>query len=219
MLAQCWPTRHAHRSFSSCWEVSSCRRASSRGGLESVHGRRAITCDVFSTPGLSRPWSTDDVASTHCRAQKSRTLWKRWERSPRRSPLRHYEWRAASRQSATREPVTTIWPGRLGVELTERLVSLRLLRELDAGYEASRRGDDWFLHLDVDVTRLRLLRRRFAPKCLDLTERRPHLAGALGAALTTAVKQHRYVTNRPGSRALQVTDNGRGFFAELGIAA
>jgi len=129
--------------------------------------------------------------------------------------------RMASRFEAIRDARTCYdhLAGRLGVELTERLVSLRLLRELDAGYEASRRGDDWLLHLDVDVTRLRLLRRRFAPKCLDLTERRPHLAGALGAALTTAVKQHRYVTNRPGSRALQVTGDGRGFFAELGIAA
>lgn len=107
--------------------------------------------------------------------------------------------------------------GRVGVGVTERLVRLRLLHELDASYAVTRRGEAWFAELALDVTELRASRRGFALRCLDLTERRPHLAGALGAALADAVRRRGYVRPRAGSRALRVTDAGRAFFADLGV--
>ena len=51
--------------------------------------------------------------------------------------------------------------------------------------------------------------RPFARPCLDWTERRPHLAGVLGAALLDAFVAQRWVARRPSSRAVDVTTTGR----------
>lgn len=54
--------------------------------------------------------------------------------------------------------------------------------------------------------------------CVDWSEQRHHLAGALGAAILDAVEDAGWVRRRPGGRALDVTDDGaRGFAAALGV--
>jgi hypothetical protein len=45
--------------------------------------------------------------------------------------------------------------------------------------------------------------------CIDWTERRPHLAGALGAALLEAMLDQGWLKRRPDGRALNVTVRGR----------
>lgn len=45
--------------------------------------------------------------------------------------------------------------------------------------------------------------------CLDWSERRPHLAGVLGAAICTHALDHGWVRRRPGTRALEITQAGR----------
>jgi hypothetical protein len=63
----------------------------------------------------------------------------------------------------------------------------------------------------------RLARRPLTRSCLDWSERRPHLAGALGAAVLDALLEQRWLTRRPGGRALMVTAAGQhGFHAALG---
>lgn len=48
-------------------------------------------------------------------------------------------------------------------------------------------------------------RRQFATACLDWTERRPHLGGALGAHVLAALKARRYVRRATGGRAVRIT--------------
>ena len=55
----------------------------------------------------------------------------------------------------------------------------------------------------------RRLRRRFAYDCLDWSERRPHLGGALGAAVLKLALARAWVTQDLDSRAVTVTDRGR----------
>jgi hypothetical protein len=55
----------------------------------------------------------------------------------------------------------------------------------------------------------RALRRRFAYACLDWSERRPHLGGALGAALLQVALKRSWVVQDLDSRALEVTRRGR----------
>jgi DNA-binding transcriptional ArsR family regulator len=70
----------------------------------------------------------------------------------------------------------------------------------------------------IGVTPPRPSRRAYARRCLDWSERRPHLAGALGAAVADALRARRWVTRIKGSRALLVTDAGRdGLRAALGV--
>jgi DNA-binding transcriptional ArsR family regulator len=52
-------------------------------------------------------------------------------------------------------------------------------------------------------------RRTYARPCIDWSERRPHLAGALGAAVAGTLLERRWVTRVPGTRALRVSDAGR----------
>jgi hypothetical protein len=61
----------------------------------------------------------------------------------------------------------------------------------------------------VDVDRARGLRRRFAFACVDWSERRPHLGGAVGAALLKVALKRRWVIQELDSRILSVTAMGR----------
>jgi hypothetical protein len=56
---------------------------------------------------------------------------------------------------------------------------------------------------------MRKLRRRFAYACLDWSERRPHIGGALGSALLHAALKKKWVTRDLDSRAIRVTNVGR----------
>jgi hypothetical protein len=72
----------------------------------------------------------------------------------------------------------------------------------------------------IGVTPPPRARRAYAIRCLDWSERRPHLAGALGAAVADAMLARGWVARVKGSRALLVTDAGRaGLRAGLGVEA
>jgi hypothetical protein len=71
----------------------------------------------------------------------------------------------------------------------------------------------------VDVAAARAARRSFARLCLDWTERRPHLAGALGEALLARLLERRWLERRPAERMLDLTPAGRrGLAKELGLS-
>jgi hypothetical protein len=61
----------------------------------------------------------------------------------------------------------------------------------------------------VDVSAARGLRRRFAFACLDWSERRPHIGGALGAVILGAALRRKWVARDLDSRALSVTRAGQ----------
>lgn len=106
--------------------------------------------------------------------------------------------------------------GMLGVHLTEALVAQDALR-LDGPegrtYSVPDGGRARFAALGVDVDavteRARRTRRPLALACLDWSERRPHLAGALGAALAEQCLTAGWVERTPAGRALRVTNAGR----------
>jgi len=76
-------------------------------------------------------------------------------------------------------------------------------------YEMTPAGVAGFEALGVDIEPIRAQRRRFACACLDWSERRPHLGGALGAALMELALRRRWVEQDLDSRALDVTPIGR----------
>ncbi len=75
-------------------------------------------------------------------------------------------------------------------------------------YDLTQEGEDALDALGLDITLARTQRRRFACACLDWSERRPHLGGALGAALLKTSLKRKWVTQDLDSRALQVTRLG-----------
>ncbi len=107
--------------------------------------------------------------------------------------------------------------GTLGVSLHDRF---RALDWLSGAYDLTVDGSRAFQALGVDLEAARGLRRRFAYACLDWSERRPHLAGALGAAVLNAVLKRGWVVQDLDSRALSVTGYGRRELrARFGVAA
>jgi len=101
--------------------------------------------------------------------------------------------------------------GALAVSLHDRLVALRWVHPggRSEGYEITREGERALGGLGVDVEAARQRRRRLAYACLDWSERRPHIGGALGAALLQTALARGWVARELDSRALRVTRVGR----------
>jgi len=100
--------------------------------------------------------------------------------------------------------------GRVGVAVTDALVLGGALVPNDGAFSVSRRGKQTLESLGVDVDAARQTRRSFARPCLDWSERRPHLAGALGAALASSFLERGWLERRPHDRALLITPAGFG---------
>jgi DNA-binding transcriptional ArsR family regulator len=99
--------------------------------------------------------------------------------------------------------------GRLGVAVTAAMLRRGHLRPDGREFRVTASGVSFLGALGVDVERARRQRRAFAPRCLDWTERRPHLAGALGAALATHWLEQGWVRRTRERRVLLLTPGGR----------
>jgi DNA-binding transcriptional ArsR family regulator len=101
--------------------------------------------------------------------------------------------------------------GTLGVSLYDAFLAREWLaraRRSDA-CDLTPSGAAAFETLGVDVAAARAGRRRFAFACLDWSERRPHLGGALGAAVLRLLVRRHWVDQDLDSRVLRVTAAGR----------
>ena len=108
--------------------------------------------------------------------------------------------------------------GGLGVAVTDALVCRGFLTERGDEFVVTPEGREWLEKFEIDVKALRRMRRVFARRCLDWSERRPHLAGALGAAMADQLFDRDWVVRIRDSRGLTVTGAGRrGLRRILGI--
>jgi DNA-binding transcriptional ArsR family regulator len=98
--------------------------------------------------------------------------------------------------------------GQLAVSLADWLTARRYILLEPEGGEVTLRGARFFADFGIDVVSARKKDRIFCRPCLDWTERRFHLAGAIGAALTQRCFQLRWVRRIEDSRALAITPVG-----------
>ncbi|MFF0296497.1 ArsR/SmtB family transcription factor [Kitasatospora sp. NPDC004614] len=94
--------------------------------------------------------------------------------------------------------------GALGVTVTDAMTARGLLDDRH-GLALTQAGTDWLAGAGISVAPGR---RAAVRACLDYTERRPHLAGAVGAALCGHALTAGWVERRPDSRAVRVTAAG-----------
>ncbi|NJP47005.1 ArsR/SmtB family transcription factor [Actinacidiphila epipremni] len=105
--------------------------------------------------------------------------------------------------------------GAVGVALTDAMVARRLLDDTH-GLGLTAAGAAWLADLGVDVPAG--TRRPAVRSCLDWTERRPHLAGAVGAALCRHAFDAGWITRVGTTRAVAVTPPGaRALRGRLGL--
>jgi DNA-binding transcriptional ArsR family regulator len=103
--------------------------------------------------------------------------------------------------------------GQLGVGLADALVSRGMIVLGEEAGEVTGPGRDFLEAFGVRLE-ARHTRRLFCRPCLDWSERRPHLAGLLGAALCARCAELGWVRRERDSRVVTVTPAGRSGFAE-----
>lgn len=103
--------------------------------------------------------------------------------------------------------------GALGVALNNRFKAVGWFascsKNNDSRYQVTREGTKGFESLGINLNTARVPRRKFAYPCLDWSERQPHLAGSLAAALLTLALKNKWVLQDLDSRALSITSLGR----------
>jgi DNA-binding transcriptional ArsR family regulator len=107
--------------------------------------------------------------------------------------------------------------GRLGVSLCDMLRRREYVMVADGGGELTDAGARFLIGLGVDLEQARGAKRRYCRSCIDWTERRPHISGAVGAALAVAFLERQWIARIPDSRALTITVAGRRKLTELGV--
>jgi DNA-binding transcriptional ArsR family regulator len=102
--------------------------------------------------------------------------------------------------------------GRLGVGLADTLTARGVLVRRPREFDVTEDGVAWFTDFGVDVERACDSRRKFAPACLDWSERRHHIGGAMGAAMNARMFDLGWFARIDGTRALRITVAGRRAF-------
>jgi hypothetical protein len=106
----------------------------------------------------------------------------------------------------------------VAVDLLDSMLRAGWLVEENRAYTLAPRGERELAALNVGLAGAREQRRVFARPCADVTQGRPHLGGALGAALLDACIANGWVLRSRRSRIVSVTPQGHGAFAEIARA-
>jgi len=108
--------------------------------------------------------------------------------------------------------------GRLSVDLTASLVTREYIVVGDEAAEITKAGARFLTKFGIDLPALKSKRRHLCRLCLDWTERRPHIAGAVGAALAKRCFDLGWTERMKHGGAVIVTASGkRGFRETFGI--
>ena len=99
--------------------------------------------------------------------------------------------------------------GELGVSIHERLLARRALAPAGDGLVLTATGHQLLQQLGIDTATLALQRRKFCHACMDWSERRHHLAGAVGAALLSRMIDLGWIRRAKDSRIVVVAAHGR----------
>ena len=100
--------------------------------------------------------------------------------------------------------------GRLAVAIADALVERGVIAMTEEGTSLSESSSPLLASCGIDVAALQASSKRpVCRSCLDWTERRLHLSGALGAALARHCLELGWLNRRRDSRALIITDAGR----------
>ncbi|MFS0838570.1 ArsR/SmtB family transcription factor [Paenibacillus sp. 1P03SA] len=107
--------------------------------------------------------------------------------------------------------------GEAGVALADRLLESGIIGQSGRDFTVTEKGEIFLRAFDIDCAELRRSRRQFAKCCLDWSERRYHIAGSLGAALTEQLFRREWIERIPGGRAVRITESGRDGLRHLGV--
>ncbi len=99
--------------------------------------------------------------------------------------------------------------GKAGVAITNSLIKKKIIIPVEKRYEVSKGGKKWFSSVDINIDDIQLQKRSFAHQCLDWSERKHHLAGALGSAMLRMMLQNDWIRRIKNSREILITAKGK----------
>ena len=105
--------------------------------------------------------------------------------------------------------------GEVGVQLYEAMLARQVLQRTPESLTLTEGGHQWFAHLGIDAATSIAKRRTPCRPCLDWSERRHHLAGALGAVLLERMFELDWLRRMKDSRALVLSVCGERALAQL----
>jgi hypothetical protein len=105
--------------------------------------------------------------------------------------------------------------GERGVQLFSRLTQLKLIALDDDGVQMTSRGERLFGEFGIDIVALKSAKRPVCRACLDWSERRSHLAGALGAQLLDRFFDLEWARRIENTRIVRFSPQGEVSFAKL----
>jgi len=95
------------------------------------------------------------------------------------------------------------------VHLLDSLLQRRLVRASEGSLALTRNGEVFMAEFGIDLATLTQSRRPLCRTCLDWSERRPHLAGSLGAALLQRLATLGWARRENSSRAVAFSSAGQ----------
>jgi DNA-binding transcriptional ArsR family regulator len=100
--------------------------------------------------------------------------------------------------------------GKVGVDLTNSLINKGLIEVIGTKYNVTHLGEAWFQSIGINVDELKSQKRSFAHQCLDWSERKHHIAGALGATILEVMLINDWLRRKnDNSREVIITPKGR----------
>lgn len=104
--------------------------------------------------------------------------------------------------------------GYLGVQLADSLIKKGYIADTQDGFKLTEEGVTFCTSFGIDLNVMRKKRRSFCHKCLDWSERKFHIAGAVGNALLERFIDLNWIQRQPNTRALVITNIGKREFME-----
>lgn len=105
--------------------------------------------------------------------------------------------------------------GSLGIQVAKALMDSDYVNQVHDQFILTAKGEIFFSEFGINLETTRRKRRSFCHCCLDWSERKHHLAGALGQAILERFLELDWLRKKPESRALLLTKIGRNGFAEV----
>ncbi len=99
--------------------------------------------------------------------------------------------------------------GHLGIQITQALLKQQIIKTFEKEYVVTEYGKKWFQKLGIDIANIKRQKRSFAYQCLDWSERKHHIGGALGASLLEKMTSENWIRKRPHSREVILTSKGK----------
>ena len=105
--------------------------------------------------------------------------------------------------------------GRIGVAITDKLIENGAIALESANFNVTQSGRTFLSStFNLNLDELMKKKRAFCKPCLDWSERKDHVGGAVGHGILTFLLDHEYLVRGKDARALAVTDSGHDFLEQ-----